>query len=262
MATPTTNPPAPRTQRIFFVEGNIGSGKTTFLKELMKAYPDMCQVIYEPLDEWRSVVDANGENILDHFYRDMSRTAYTFQSLAFLTRARSLESIDPTVPFVFVERSVFSDMEVFAKNCVANGAMSSIEWAVYTKWFDWMVQKLPLANASHIYLRCAPDISLQRLHHRNREEEHSIAPDYIRALHERHEHWLCGGDRAVVRNEDEDATGRSTPVGMLSSSSLPVIVLDATADFRSTSCRDETDRSGVRSMAAQIDATFARNHFV
>jgi deoxyadenosine/deoxycytidine kinase len=238
--TSSETPPLPtQPQRIFFVEGNIGSGKTTFLQEMVKMYPDMCQVIYEPLEEWRTVTDTNGDNILDHFYRDMPKTAYTFQSLAFLTRARSLESIDPTVPFVFVERSVFSDMEVFAKNCVDNGAMTSIEWEVYTKWFDWMVQKLPIENASHLYLRCEPDISLQRLHRRNRDEENSIADEYIHALHARHEQWL------YARPDD----------GRTATPQLPVTVLDASIDFRGNH-----GNCGVQHMAARLDATFAVTH--
>ena len=64
---------------VYFVEGNIGTGKSTFLKMIEKCYPDDCQVIYEPLDTWTSFKDKEGVNILGHFYKDPKRYAYTFQ---------------------------------------------------------------------------------------------------------------------------------------------------------------------------------------
>jgi thymidylate kinase len=42
------------------VEGNIGSGKTTFLKHF-KQYSDRVAVLDEPVEKWR---DAQGHNLL------------------------------------------------------------------------------------------------------------------------------------------------------------------------------------------------------
>lgn len=41
------------------VEGNVGSGKTTFLEHFRK-YPEVC-VLAEPVETWR---DLNGHNLL------------------------------------------------------------------------------------------------------------------------------------------------------------------------------------------------------
>ena len=71
---------------IFIVEGNIGSGKSTFLTRVKEILKDDVQVIYEPLDEWLSIKDETGKNILDYFYSDMERYCYAFQSMAFITR--------------------------------------------------------------------------------------------------------------------------------------------------------------------------------
>ena len=51
---------------IIFVEGNIGSGKTTFLSLLEKKYP-IGSVIYEPLEKWTELSDSQGKNILQYF---------------------------------------------------------------------------------------------------------------------------------------------------------------------------------------------------
>ena len=45
---------------IFIVEGNIGSGKSTFLSRIKEILKDDVQVIYEPLDEWLSIKDETG----------------------------------------------------------------------------------------------------------------------------------------------------------------------------------------------------------
>ena len=134
---------------IIFVEGNIGSGKTTFLSLLEKKYPN-CQVIYEPLEKWTELSDSQGKNILQYFYDDMNRYTYTFQSFAFLSRAMLLDKIDQKVDIVFIERSIFSDKNIFAKNCYQNGSMSEIEWNLYNKWFEWMISKLKLDNYATI----------------------------------------------------------------------------------------------------------------
>ena len=44
---------------IIFVEGNIGSGKTTFLKRIPKFLND-CQIILEPLNIWQNLTDSDG----------------------------------------------------------------------------------------------------------------------------------------------------------------------------------------------------------
>jgi len=48
-------------QSSFIVEGNIGAGKSTFLKLIKDRLP--VQVVYEPHKKWQSV--QGGENLLD-----------------------------------------------------------------------------------------------------------------------------------------------------------------------------------------------------
>ena len=58
--------------------------------------------------------------------------------------------------------------------------MSNIEWKMYNKWFDWLVQDLINKigePAGIIYLRCQPEISYERLKIRSRNEEASVPLD-------------------------------------------------------------------------------------
>ena len=51
------------------VEGNIGSGKTTFLDHFQK-FDNKVEILTEPVDKWRN---ANGHNLLEMIYEDPVR---------------------------------------------------------------------------------------------------------------------------------------------------------------------------------------------
>jgi len=178
--------------QIIFIEGNIAVGKSTILHALSKLDSNMnIQCIFEPVDTWKNLKDSNGKNLLDLFYSDMKRYAYSFQSYAFLSRVRMFDNIDMNADFIFVERSVFADKEIFATNCYKQGIMTEIEWLLYNDWFTWMLPKcIPNLPSSIIYLKCSPEICLKRLKIRNRKEENNVSLEYLKTIHDRHEDWL------------------------------------------------------------------------
>ncbi len=184
-------------QKIIFIEGNIGSGKTTLLNRIPE-FLDNCQVILEPIDNWTKLTDSDGKNILEHFYTDMEKNAYAFQSLAFLTRTQSLQKIDKTKKYIFVERSIHSDRNIFAKNCYMSGVMSEIHYNLYNEWFKWMENMLNLKNTHHVYLRCNPEISYERVQKRSRGEENTVELSYLKDIYNRHEEWLMKDDNTIV----------------------------------------------------------------
>ena len=91
-----------------YVEANIGSGKTTFLNLLEEDY----NTIKEPLDEWLKLTDGK-ENILDKFYKDADRWAYTFQMETFMSRIESIKK-NEIEGINIIERSIYTDMNCFA----------------------------------------------------------------------------------------------------------------------------------------------------
>ena len=115
-------------------EGNIGAGKSTFLNILRQNLE--VDIIFEPTDKWQNI--GTGGNLLDLFYKDTKRWAYTFQSYAFITRVESVlehqaKSANKNVQIL--ERSVYCDRYCFAKNCFEHGNMSALEWQIYKEWF-------------------------------------------------------------------------------------------------------------------------------
>lgn len=174
--------------KIFVIEGNIGSGKSTFLKRLGEKIPNS-QIILEPVEEWQNIKDENGKNVLDYFYTDMKRWCYLFQSMAFITRFNKMKLIDNTKEYIFIERSIFSDRRIFAENCYQQGLMSEIEWKTYLNWHDTM-KNLITHKMNFIYLKCDSEISFQRLKERNRDEENKVTLEYLKDLEKRHNEWL------------------------------------------------------------------------
>jgi len=186
--------------KIFFLEGNIGSGKSTLLDKIYEKYPEDFQVLKEPLDTWLGINDSYGRNPLQCFYSDPKKYSYLLQSLAFITRFEKLEQIDFTKKYIIIERSIFSDKNVFATNCFEMGIMEEIEWNVYNHWFRKMAEKINF-NFEFLYLKCQPSTSFSRLSVRSRNEENSVQIDYIEKIHLLHERWLTPENCKVIDAE-------------------------------------------------------------
>ena len=199
-------------KNVFVLEGNIGAGKSTFLA-LVKKYMKDVQIMFEPTDKWQKIGD--GGNLLDLFYKDTKRWAYTFQSYAFISRVQSqLEQMASSNSINFImERSVYCDRYCFAKNCFESGLMSALEWQIYKEWFSWLVEGYMQKPAGFIYLQVSPDICFDRLKKRNRSEEAGIPLDYLKDLHGKHENWL------VEKKDIEDYITK-----------LPVLLLNCDQD--------------------------------
>lgn len=180
----------PTKRKLFVLEGNIGAGKTTFLKILNTHLPQVT-VIQEPTKKWQHVT--GDDNILNLFYKDTKRWAYTFQSYAFISRVQAIleqqAKHSPEDTYI-LERSVYCDRFCFAKNCFESGFMTKLEWQIYKEWFNWLAENYIPHPAGFIYLQTTPHVSFTRSTKRSRAEESNIPLEYFEALHKKHEDWL------------------------------------------------------------------------
>lgn len=204
---------------IIYVEGNIGSGKTTFIN-LLQDYLSKFDVlnknaklVLEPVDEWLKTEDSDGENILQKFYGDQEKWSFAFQMNSFISRVKKIQDefhngddkpLYNDVPkesqlitnynvmekLVFVERSIYTDYHCFAKLCYENGKMTKLEYDIYCKWNDWLSEQFNVKPDAYIYLRSDPTINDERIKERSRMGEDGIPLDYLKALHEKHDEWL------------------------------------------------------------------------
>ena len=173
-----------------YVEGNIGSGKSTFIDIFSKelSHKQNYSFITEPVDEWLKQCDENGKNILERFYDDQHKWSYAFQMNSFISRIHRIEQNRSNINII--ERSVFTDRHCFAKNCYESGKMNKIEYDIYCKWSDWLVDTFDINPTGYIYLHVSPEICCDRINNRSREGEGGIPVEYLQNLHDNHEEWL------------------------------------------------------------------------
>lgn len=187
----------PSNKLTFCIEGNISVGKTTFLKRIASQsveLRDMVEIVPEPVGKWQDVGDSHF-NILDAFYENPERYAYTFQNYVFVTRMmQEKDSRGTNRELRLLERSVFSDRMVFVRAVHEAHWMSEMELSIYDSWFDPIVSSLPgLVPDAFIYLRAEPEICYSRLLNRARAEENTVTLEYLQGLHDKHEQWLVNG---------------------------------------------------------------------
>jgi len=179
---------------IISLDGNIGSGKSTLLSELRNKLHDI-HIVDEPVGQWTALKNAEGKNLLELFYEDKKRWAYTFQNCAILTRLKNIqdavENIDTTVkgPHVIItERSVLTDKQVFAEMLRDSGDIDPLEWELYESWFNIFGKKYPVNGI--IYISTSSSTSKERINIRNRQGEGGIGMDYLDALDVQHKKWI------------------------------------------------------------------------
>ncbi|XP_043836409.1 deoxyguanosine kinase, mitochondrial [Dromiciops gliroides] len=235
-----SGPDSRRRPRRLSVEGNIAVGKSTFLKLLLKSFPE-CHLAAEPITTWQNIQAVGTPtagpprsvgNLLDMMYQQPARWSYTFQMFSFLSRLQAhlapypeslLQAQEPVQVF---ERSVYSDRYIFAKNLFENGFLNDVEWAVYQNWHSFLLQEFSshILLDGFIYLQASPKLCMERLRRRARAEEKGLELGYLGQLHAQHEHWFIH---------------KVTELHFENLKKAPVLVLDVNEDFSESVAKQE-----------------------
>lgn len=196
---------------VISADGNIGAGKSTLLAALRAVMPDV-EFVDEPVGAWMTLKNAEGKSLLELFYADKRRWAYTFQNCAILTRLRAIKAAVTTTKkrVVVTERSVLTDRYVFAEMLRSSGDIDDLEWQLYMQWFDTFAADLPLRGI--IYLTTGVGTSAGRIVKRGRHGEEHIPLDYLNALDEQHQRWIASTPLPVLRVSTEDGVPVETAV--------------------------------------------------
>ncbi|HML21784.1 MAG TPA: deoxynucleoside kinase [Aggregatilinea sp.] len=171
---------------LVLLEGNIAAGKSTLGVAL--AQSAHFQFVPEPVAHWQTGFAAN---LLERFYADTPRWAFTMQIGAFVTRAQMAAPPATDGAIAVFERSVYCDRYVFAKNLHDQGTMDETEWAVYCHFWEHFTAAMPAPDAI-LYLRTPAEECLRRLQIRGRAEEKAIPLAYLQQLEACHDEWLGG----------------------------------------------------------------------
>jgi len=184
-----------QTRSMILLEGNIGAGKTSLGNTLEDA--GAFAFLEEPVDRWR---EGFASNLFQQFYADMPRWSFTFQIMAFVTRAKTWSEIlqRTSADRVILERSIFTDRHVFARNLYEQGAMTDAEWELYGHLWDFLAGNYVEEPDHILYLRTPAEECVERIRRRGRAEEREIPLDYLKRLEAHHDEWLLDHPRSIV----------------------------------------------------------------
>jgi deoxyadenosine kinase len=188
------------------VEGLIGVGKSTFLKQLEN---QNFTLIPEPVEDWVFLEDS---------YTNPKIYSFPAQIEFFTSRVDKFRSLfDVKNENLYIsERSVFSD-KVFWNTKLELGDIDIRLHALYLKMWSLWQDLLPIRKPSvFIYLDTNLEECMRRVKERNREAESTLTIDYQRVLKQEHEKIFF------------DPEGVLMPDG----SRVPCVVIDASEDFR------------------------------
>lgn len=180
---------------LIYLEGNIGGGKSTFiefLKDHISKNDWDADVLLEPVEEWENTMDSNDINILQHYYQDQKKYGFAFQINALISRVKKIEDFvsKSNKSVHFIERSIFTDRNVFLESNYQNGNITEIEYVIYKQWFDWILDKFKMNADGFIMLNTDYKMCSERIQQRNRTGEETIPLEYLKDLEDYHKTWL------------------------------------------------------------------------
>jgi deoxyadenosine/deoxycytidine kinase len=193
--------------KIISIEGNIGAGKTTIIEQLEKQYKDIKSilVVREPVNVWETIKDSDGETILEKFYKNPEKYAFSFQVMAFVTRLSLLRNLikeNPECKLIICERSLEADKNIFAKMLYDDKMIDEINYKIYMKFYNEYKSDFTLNGL--VYIHAEEDVCYNRVHKRNRTGEESVSLEYLKKCKEYHQDWLVNKKNILVINANYD----------------------------------------------------------
>lgn len=194
-AQPTlaADPDAPRKLYIA-VAGNIGAGKSTLTQILADTFG------------WSPFFEAVDDNpYLADFYDDMRRWSFNLQVFFLSSRFKHQKEIEAQPGSVVQDRSIYEDVEIFARNLHDMELMDGRDYVNYAELFSIMVGYLRPPDLL-VYLRADVPTLVRHIQARGREFESSIRLDYLERLNELYEDWIdrYPYPKMVVETDDLD----------------------------------------------------------
>ena len=173
--------------------GNIGVGKTTFTKLLSDRL------------KWTPFFESVSDNpYLSDFYSNMKRWSFNLQIYFLHKRFEMHQKMSASPMSVIQDRTIYEDLEIFARNLYQLGELSQRDWDNYRGLFKVMASYLKKPDLI-IYLKADTDTLLSRKKKRGRDYENSIDPKYIDSLNISYDRWIQSiSDNATMIIETDD----------------------------------------------------------
>jgi deoxyadenosine/deoxycytidine kinase len=190
--------------KFLFVEGNIGSGKSTLIQSLVlwfefRNYKVVC--VDEPIGQWKACVDKSGVNYFERFYKNQQENAFVFQLMCMTSRVAKLKrTIDKYKNeknvVVICERSIESGNEIFGQLLVDEGKMTSNEQLfIKNNTIDFNIDDEKVV----LFIDTSIGKCIERISARNRDGEDLISREYLYGLEKKYKNCeysikICGNN--------------------------------------------------------------------
>jgi deoxyadenosine/deoxycytidine kinase len=173
-------------KRYVAVAGTIGAGKTSLIAWLVKRYG------YTPYFE------PNETNpYLEDFYRDMKRWALASQCYFLAHKLELHQELERGGKPAVIDRTIYEDAEIFAKNLYQQKLMTKRDWQVYERLYQGIRRMLRPPDVL-IAITCTLGATKKRIRRRGRAMEQKIPDAYLRRLHRLYTRWLSAYDLSPI----------------------------------------------------------------
>jgi deoxyadenosine/deoxycytidine kinase len=175
------------------VAGNIGSGKSSLTKLLSAHFG------------WTPYFESVEDNpYLSDFFADMKRWSFNLQVYFLSNRFRSHKLITEGPQSVILDRAIYEDAEIFARNLFEIGNMEERDYRNYVALYQVMTGYLRAPDLL-IYLRANVDTLQRQISLRGRDFEQSIRREYLEQLNRHYEAWIRRYNLGKVLVVESDA---------------------------------------------------------
>ena len=173
------DPDAPPRRKLYVaVAGNIGAGKSTLTQILADTFG------------WSPFFESVDDNpYLADFYAEMRRWSFNLQVFFLSSRFKHQKAIEAAPGSVVQDRSIYEDVEIFARNLHDMELMDGRDYVNYCELFSIMTSYLEPPDLL-VYLRADVPTLVRHIQARGREFESSIRLDYLEALNVLYEDWI------------------------------------------------------------------------
>lgn len=165
---------------IITIAGTVGVGKST-----------LTQALADRLNFKTSFENVDHNPYLDKFYNDFERWSFHLQIYFLAERFKEQKRMFEYGGGFIQDRSIYEDVDIFAKMHEEQGTMSPEDFDTYSNLFDAMVMTpyFPKPDVL-IYLECDYEEVIERIKARGRTMEINTDPDYWKKLFTRYENWI------------------------------------------------------------------------
>lgn len=160
------------------IAGNIGAGKSSLTQLISKQF------------KWESYYEQVEDNpYLADFYGDMSRWSFNLQVFFLSSRFNQQKEIDSRPYSVVQDRSIYEDVEIFARNLHEMNLMDERDYQNYRALFELMTSYLNPPDLL-VYLKANVKTLVGQIETRGREYETGISIEYLKRLNELYDDWI------------------------------------------------------------------------